>query len=41
MQKFLSIENVGMQFETKRGMFEALRGVNLTIQPGEFVSLIG
>jgi len=41
MQKFLSIENVGMEFETKRGTFEALRGVNLTIQPGEFVSLIG
>ncbi len=41
MQKFLSIENVGMEFETKRGRFEALRGVNLSIEPGEFVSLIG
>jgi nitrate/nitrite transport system ATP-binding protein len=41
MQKFLSIENVGMEFETKRGRFEALRGVNLAIEPGEFVSLIG
>ncbi len=41
MSKFLSIENVGMEFETKRGRFEALRDVNLTIEPGEFVSLIG
>ena len=30
MQKFLSIENVGMQYETKRGQFEALRQVNST-----------
>ena len=41
MQKFLSIEHVGMEFETKRGRFEALRDVNLTINQGEFVSLIG
>ena len=32
MQKFLSIENVGMAFDTKRGRFEALRDVNLLIQ---------
>ncbi len=41
MQKFLSIENVGMQYETKRGLFEALREVNLTVQAGEFITLIG
>jgi nitrate/nitrite transport system ATP-binding protein len=41
MQKFLSIENVGMQYETKRGLFEALRQVNLTVQEGEFITLIG
>jgi len=41
MQKFLSIENVGIEFETKRGRFEALRDVNLQIGQGEFVSLIG
>ena len=41
MQKFLSIENVGMEFETKRGRFEALRQVNLTANDGEFISLIG
>ena len=41
MQKFLSIENVGMEFDTKRGRFEALRDINLQIQPGEFVTLIG
>ena len=41
MQKFLSIENVGMEFDTKRGRFEALRDINLQIQLGEFVTLIG
>ena len=41
MQKFLSIESVGMEFDTKRGRFEALRDINLQIQPGEFVTLIG
>ncbi len=41
MNKFLSIETVGMEFDTKRGRFEALRDVNLNIAQGEFVSLIG
>jgi nitrate/nitrite transport system ATP-binding protein len=41
MEKFLSIENAGMTFHTKRGKFEALRKVDLTIAKGEFVSLIG
>ena len=39
--KFVSIENVGMEFDTKRGRFEALRNVNLTIDQGEFIALIG
>ena len=39
--KFLSIENVGMEFDTKRGRFEALRNVNLAIDQGEFIALIG
>ena len=41
MNKFLSIETVGMEFDTKRGRFEALRDVTLNIAQGEFVSLIG
>jgi nitrate/nitrite transport system ATP-binding protein len=41
VEKFLSIENVGMEFDTKRGRFEALRNVDLTIDRGEFVTLIG
>ena len=41
MNKFLSIETVGMEFDTKGGRFEALRDVNLNIDQGEFVSLIG
>ncbi|WP_153109104.1 ABC transporter ATP-binding protein [Propionivibrio limicola] len=41
MEKFVSIENVGMTFDTKKGKFVALRDVNLGIRQGEFVSLIG
>lgn len=41
MNKYVSIENVAMRFETKKGTFEALRDINLGIEEGEFVSLIG
>ncbi len=41
MKKFVSIENVDMVFKTKKGDFTALRDINLGIQEGEFVSLIG
>jgi nitrate/nitrite transport system ATP-binding protein len=40
-EKFVRFENVGMQFDTKRGLFVALRDINLAIAEGEFVSLIG
>ncbi len=40
-EKIVSIENAGMSFKTKKGMFTALRDVNLAISEGEFVSLIG
>ena len=41
MEKFVSIEDVGQTFETRKGSFVALRDVNLTIRQGEFISLIG
>ena len=41
MNKIVSIENVGMVFRTKKGLFTALRDINLAIAEGEFVSLIG
>jgi nitrate/nitrite transport system ATP-binding protein len=40
-RRTLHIENVGMTFPTKRGPFVALRDIHLTVQRGEFVSLIG
>ncbi len=41
MKKIVSIENAGMSFKTKKGMFTALRDIDLAIGEGEFVSLIG
>ena len=41
MKALLELSNVGMKFETPKGTFEALRDVNLKIDSGEFVSLIG
>lgn len=40
-KKFVSIENVGMEFNGKKGRFVALKDVNLSINQGEFVSIIG
>ncbi|MBA3695492.1 MAG: ABC transporter ATP-binding protein [Methylotenera sp.] len=39
--RYVYIENVNMSFETKKGSFEALKNINLSINQGEFVSIIG
>ena len=41
MQKFIEIHNVAQTFKTKKGLFPALRNINLTVAKGEFVALIG
>jgi len=41
MEKYVQIENVQMTFDTKKGPFIALRDINLNIEQGEFISLIG
>jgi nitrate/nitrite transport system ATP-binding protein len=41
MKKFVSIENVGMTFKTRKGDFTALKDINLSVNEGEFVTLIG
>lgn len=41
MNKYVQVENVQMVFETKQGSFVALKDVDLTIDRGEFVSIIG
>ena len=38
---YLSIDKTGMVFETKKGPFTALQNINLNINQGEFVTLIG
>jgi nitrate/nitrite transport system ATP-binding protein len=41
MDKYLHIHGVGMTFESRRGPFCALTGIELQMRKGEFVSLIG
>jgi nitrate/nitrite transport system ATP-binding protein len=41
MKKNVQIENVQMSFGTKQGTFVALKDINLKIERGEFVTLIG
>lgn len=41
MKPFLDISYMGKVFDTESGTFEALRGVDLKISEGEFISLIG
>jgi nitrate/nitrite transport system ATP-binding protein len=41
MEKFVQLDRVSMQFDTKQGRFVALADVNLSIAKGEFVSIIG
>lgn len=41
MSAFLQLSNMGVGFTTERGYFEALTKVNLRIEQGEFISLIG
>ncbi|MBC7755761.1 MAG: ABC transporter ATP-binding protein [Bdellovibrio sp.] len=41
IDRYVYLENVNMRFVTKKGVFEALKDVNLNIQQGEFVSIIG
>ncbi len=39
--KFIEIQNAEMSFNTRNGVFHALRDINLTVKKGEFITLIG
>ena len=41
MNSFIQIENAEMVFVTRSARFHALRDINLTVEKGEFVTLIG
>ena len=41
MARMVQIEKVGVTFDTKNGPFVALRDIDLTVEEGEVVSLIG
>ncbi len=40
-EKYVQLENVDMTFTTKKGTFNALKNINLSIKEGEFISIIG
>ncbi|MDO9293670.1 MAG: ATP-binding cassette domain-containing protein, partial [Hydrogenophaga sp.] len=39
--KYIDIQGVEQTFKTKKGLFPALKDINLTVAKGEFVALIG
>ncbi|MBC7858882.1 MAG: ATP-binding cassette domain-containing protein, partial [Burkholderiaceae bacterium] len=39
--KFIDIQHADMVFHTKKGDFQALSDVSLTVEKGEFITLIG
>ena len=41
MKSFIEVQNAEMVFNTKKGQFHALREINLKVEKGEFVTLIG
>ncbi len=41
MSHFIEVQNAEMVFTTKKGRFHALREINLSVDKGEFVTLIG
>ncbi|MBH5399879.1 ABC transporter ATP-binding protein [Bradyrhizobium sp. CNPSo 4010] len=41
MSPLLEIDNLGVTFSTRRGLVEAVRGVSLSLQPGEMLGLVG
>jgi len=40
-EKYVQLEHVDMTFSTKKGTFNALKNINLSIREGEFISIIG
>jgi nitrate/nitrite transport system ATP-binding protein len=41
MQSYVQIENASMVFSTRKGKFTALTGIDLHVNQGEFIALIG
>jgi len=40
-QSLIHLHNINKTFVTSAGTFEALRGINLTVNKGEFISVVG
>lgn len=41
MKKYVHVEDVQMSFDTRQGLYVALKDINLSIARGEFITLIG
>jgi len=40
-QSLLEVKNLSIQFPTRRGVIDAARHINLHVQPGEVLGLVG
>lgn len=40
-QSLVAINDVSVQFSSKRGQVTALKGIDLDVAPGEFISIAG
>jgi nitrate/nitrite transport system ATP-binding protein len=40
-RSFLALEDIAVEFETKNGLFTAIQNINLSINEGEYIALIG
>ncbi|MDB5798386.1 MAG: transporter ATP-binding protein [Paucimonas sp.] len=41
LNKFIEVQDARMSFDTRNGVFHALRDINLVVRKGEFITLIG
>ena len=41
MKKILEVKNICKTYQAQNGEIEALKNINFTVKPGEYISIIG